>query len=164
MLTWSNSICCHVFKPMLIYYFIKHSQSPKAGITVEWLVLLLCIWEVPSSNLSTKTCYPDRFLSLFPNHYSLVNLSFNGTQSELPTTIVQLNKHEYLMSHPKRRGSSQSCQSLILYCSITWTILPIIWDVFLPKFLQTMKRFTSLLTFNEHTELPISFFWSPWLC
>jgi hypothetical protein len=35
------------------------SNSGGLNIVVEWLVLLLCIWEVPGSNLGPEIGYPD---------------------------------------------------------------------------------------------------------
>jgi hypothetical protein len=32
------------------------------SVAVEWLALLLCIWEVPGSNLGPETGYPQAFL------------------------------------------------------------------------------------------------------
>jgi hypothetical protein len=31
------------------------------NVRAEWLALLLCIWEIPGSNLGPETGYPDRF-------------------------------------------------------------------------------------------------------
>jgi hypothetical protein len=40
------------------------STSETPNVVIEWLTLLLRIWEVPSSNLGSETGYPE-FLAFF---------------------------------------------------------------------------------------------------
>jgi hypothetical protein len=50
-------------RTLIIRHFISHQDG--LNITPEWLACLLHIWEVPGSNLSLETSYPDSFLMVF---------------------------------------------------------------------------------------------------
>jgi hypothetical protein len=58
--TISKTIICIMYWLMKSTYVRKHKipwYGPK--VVVEWLTLLLCIQEVPGSNLNPETGYPD---------------------------------------------------------------------------------------------------------
>jgi hypothetical protein len=48
-----------------IWEFLEQLNEYKLKVMVEWLTLLLPIWEGPGSNLDPEIGYSDRFFSVF---------------------------------------------------------------------------------------------------
>jgi hypothetical protein len=86
--TWMNTVISsvlpspplpkHVCRRLRVLHTVTGAHlTGEPSVTDEWLALLICIWEVPGSNIGQGTEYPDSSIKYFPYSLQVTTASFH---------------------------------------------------------------------------------------
>jgi hypothetical protein len=95
---------------------MEHLKRVALNIVVKWLTLLLCIWEVPDSNLGSETCCNDCSFSWF---YSVPGILLEG----LGKTKTKLNLNILFLGQDLNPGPPEY-EAVLLMSHLQYLFLP----------------------------------------